>query len=167
MKKVIVLGAMVVALASCGNSSEHEGHDHAAADSSAATSGSFGSKIDESGVISMDSLLAMVKSGQSDISGIKVEGKVTEACQAKGCWMQIDKGDGTTMRVTFKDYGFFVPKDCAGKSAIMLGHAYMDTTAVEDLRHYAEDAGKSKEEIEKITAPEVELAFEAEGVIIK
>ncbi|MBK9320005.1 MAG: DUF4920 domain-containing protein [Bacteroidetes bacterium] len=115
----------------------------------------------------MDSLLAMVNAGNADINGVKVEGKVNEVCQAKGCWMQLDKGDGTTMRVTFKDYGFFVPKDCGGKSAIILGHAYMDTTAVEDLRHYAEDAGKSKEEIEKITEPEVELAFEAEGVLIK
>jgi hypothetical protein len=43
----------------------------------------------------------------------------------------------------------------------------MDTPAVEDLRHYAEDEGKSKEEIAKITEPLVELAFEAEGVIIQ
>ena len=131
------------------------------------STGTFGANIDESGALPVDSLLAMVGSGQSEINGIKVSGTITEACQAKGCWMKIDKGNGETMRVVFKDYGFFVPKDCGGKTAVMLGRAYMDTTSVEDLRHYAEDAGKSKEEIEKITQPEVELAFEAEGVIIR
>jgi hypothetical protein len=43
----------------------------------------------------------------------------------------------------------------------------MDTTSVDDLKHFAMDEGLSKEEIEKITQPKVELAFEAEGVIIK
>ncbi|MBK9399288.1 MAG: DUF4920 domain-containing protein [Bacteroidetes bacterium] len=166
MKKLFFLGVIAVALSSCSQTANNENNE-ANGDSTATTLLQFGAKIDEAGAISMDSLLAMVNAGNGDISGVKVEGKVNEVCQAKGCWMQLDKGDGTTMRVTFKDYGFFVPKDCGGKSAIILGHAYMDTTAVEDLRHYAEDAGKSKEEIEKITEPEVELAFEAEGVLIK
>lgn len=166
MKKIFYLGAIAIALSSCGQSAKTE-NQSTNADSTATASGAFGAKIDEAGAISMDSLLALVNSGNTDINGVKVEAKITECCQAKGCWMQLDKGDGTTMRVTFKDYGFFVPKDCGGKSAIVLGHAYMDTTAIEDLRHFAEDAGKSKEEIAKITAPEVELAFEAEGVIIK
>ncbi len=166
MKKIICLAAVVIAVSSCSQPASNE-NQTSGADSATAVVSSFGEKIDETGAISMDSLLAMVKAGSTDINGIKVEGKVTDVCQAKGCWMQLDKGDGSTMRVTFKDYGFFVPKDCGGKMAVILGHAYMDTTAVEDLRHFAEDAGKSKEEIEKITEPEVELAFEADGVLIK
>ena len=71
------------------------------------------------------------------------------------------------MRVTFKDYAFFVPKDASGKTVIMDGYAYKNVTTVAELRHYAEDAGKPKEEIEKITEPESELVFEAHGVIIK
>lgn len=170
MKKILLLlsiASTVVGLSACSNSAEQSGN--ASADSSAVAAGgnTFGAKIDENGAISMDSLLAMVAAGQTDISGVKVSGKVNEVCQAKGCWMNMDKGDGSGMRVTFKDYGFFVPKDCGGKTAIVLGHAYMDTTAVEDLRHYAEDEGQSKEQIAKITEPKVELAFEAEGVIIK
>jgi hypothetical protein len=42
-----------------------------------------------------------------------------------------------------------------------------DTTTVAQLRHYAEDAGKSKEEIAKITEPKIELTFMADGVIVK
>ena len=62
---------------------------------------------------------------------------------------------------------FFVPKDASGKTAIFEGVAYNDTIPVNDLKHYAEDEGKSKEEIEKITKPEVTISFEAHGVIIK
>lgn len=169
MKKVIYLlvATALVSLASCGNTGKEENKETAGAEGATASTGSFGAKIDEAGAIPMDSLLAMVSAGQTDITSVKVEGKVNEVCQAKGCWMNLEKGDGTGMRVTFKDYGFFVPKDCGGKTAIIQGHAYMDTTTVEDLRHYAEDEGKSNEEIEKITAPLIELAFEADGVIIK
>ena len=49
----------------------------------------------------------------------------------------------------------------------MQGMAYMDTTSVDMLRHLAEDAGKSQEEIDAITQPELTLAFEATGVVIK
>ena len=70
------------------------------------------------------------------------------------------------MRVTFKDYAFFMPKDLTGKRVVVEGYAYVDETPVDVLRHYAEDAGKSKEEIEKITEPKREVAYEASGVVI-
>ena len=40
-------------------------------------------------------------------------------------------------------------------------------TSVEELKHYAEDAGETQEVIDAITEPEISLAFEAKGVIIK
>ena len=73
---------------------------------------------------------------------------------------------GEDMRITFKDYKIFVPKDLIGKEIILDGFAYSDTTSVEDQRHYAEDAGKSKAEIARITKPKKELAFEAKGVVV-
>lgn len=165
MKKLVFFGAIIVALSSCGSKSNEESAN-ATGDSTAVAS-KFGADIDDAGAISMDSLVAMINSGATSIENVKVEGKINSACQTKGCWMTVDKSDGSTMRVSFKDYGFFVPKDCAGKSAVMLGRAFVDTTSIEDLRHYAKDDGKSKEEIEKITEPEYALSFEADGVIIK
>lgn len=125
----------------------------------------FGKQIDEHGAISMKELLIEMK-GQEAIP-VKVTGKVVESCKVKGCWMTIDQGNGSAMRVKFKDYAFFVPKDSEGKTAIIEGTAMMETTSVEELQHYALDAGKSKEEIEAITQPESQLIFEAEGVILK
>ncbi len=81
--------------------------------------------------------------------------------------MNIEKRDVTIMMIRIKDYNFFMPFNCSGKTAILHGNAYMDTVSVEDLRHYAEDAGKTEEEIAKITESKLELAFEADGVVLK
>ena len=80
--------------------------------------------------------------------------------------MTVKLDDENEMMVRFKDYGFFVPFDCDGKNAVFEGVAFHDTTLVADLRHYAEDAGKSAEEIEAITEPEISTGFLANGVII-
>ena len=135
-----------------------------ASNNSVAQENHYGAKIDANGAITVKELVTKME-GKEEMTA-KVEGKVSEVCQAKGCWMTIDKGDGTTMRVTFKDYGFFVPKNISGKTVIINGTASVTTTSVEELKHYAEDAKKSKEEIAKITAPKKELSFEADGVIV-
>ena len=126
-----------------------------------------GERITEEGAISVAELVKRME-GKHDLRlDAKVEAKITEVCLKKGCWMLVDLENGKTMRVTFKDYGFFVPLECAGKTVIMEGAAYYKTTPVTLLRHYAEDAGKSKKEIQKIKNPEHDLAFEATGVLLK
>jgi hypothetical protein len=80
--------------------------------------------------------------------------------------MKADIGNGREMMIRFKDYAFFVPKDVVGKPVILHGKAYQETLSVAQLQHYAEDAGKSKEEIARITKPQTSLHFEADGVII-
>ncbi len=97
----------------------------------------------------------------------RVTGTVTDVCQVKGCWMKVALDNGKTMRVSFKDYGFFMPKDIAGKTVVFEGTAKKTETSVAELKHYAEDAGKSKEEIEKINSPLKEVTFVANGVYIK
>ena len=98
---------------------------------------------------------------------IKIEGEILSSCPKKGCWMEM-KLDNDTVFVKFKDYGFFVPKKgIAGKKAVISGKLSLDTLKVSELKHYAEDAGKSEEEIALITEPIYELGFIADGVIIK
>lgn len=97
---------------------------------------------------------------------VEVKGEVESVCQVKGCWMKIKLANGETMRVTFKDYGFFMPKDLAGNSVIFKGVPTVSTTSVKDLKHFAKDAGKTDEEIAQITEPKVEMTFEATGVLI-
>jgi hypothetical protein len=124
----------------------------------------FGEKIKDKGAISTTELAQKAKSKPE--CEAKVSGVVESVCQVKGCWMKVKMADGQSMRVTFKDYGFFMPKDIAGKTVVFEGTAKTKTTSVDELRHYAEDAGKSKEEIAKITEPKTELTFEANGVLV-
>ena len=98
---------------------------------------------------------------------MKVQGTILSSCPKKGCWMQV-KVETDTLQVTFKDYGFFVPKKgLENKTVIIEGFAKRDTLSIQKLRHYAEDAGKSKADINQINNPEFKISFVANGVIIK
>ncbi len=98
---------------------------------------------------------------------VKIQGKIISTCPMKGCWMKMNVNNDTLL-VRFKDYGFFVPKTGSeGKSVIINGKLSTDTLSVGQLKHYAEDAGKTKYEISLITKPEITLSFLADGVIIK
>jgi hypothetical protein len=127
--------------------------------------GSFGEPIDKKGAVSVKKLAQ--KMDEAESLDIKVKGTITEVCQAKGCWMTLDLGNDELMRVKFKDYGFFVPKDAVGKTAIIKGVAKNEIVGVDELKHLAEDAGRSEKEINAIDKPKEELTFVAEGVIIK
>lgn len=104
--------------------------------------------------------------GDKKTVDMKIEGRVVDVCKKKGCWMTLEMPNGDPMRVTFKDYAFFMPMDIVGKKVVLDGLARKQTISVETLRHYAEDAKKSPEEVAKITDPKKELAFEAKGVVI-
>ena len=96
-----------------------------------------------------------------------ITGQIIDVCPKKGCWMNV-KVDTDTVFVKFKDYGFFVPKSgIEGKQVLMSGKIFKDTISVERLRHYAEDAKKSIEEIEKINTPEYKINIIASGVAIR
>lgn len=125
---------------------------------------SFGEKITEQGFVTGEEFLK--KLGNADSLEIKIKAPISSVCQKKGCWMHVDLGNDKSMMVRFKDYGFFVPKDAEGDEVLMQGKAFKETLTVEMLRHYAEDAGKSKEEIMAITEPQEKLSFEANGVIV-
>ena len=79
--------------------------------------------------------------------------------------MTMDMGSGNNIMVRFKDYGFFMPLDAEG-SVIVSGKAYIDETSIDDLKHYAEDAGASEQAIEAILSPEKTYSFEADGVLL-
>ena len=127
--------------------------------------GTYGDEINEKGAITVDAMIA--KLDEADTVNIKVRGEITATCAMKGCWMNLIMADGQEMRVTFKDYGFFVPSEgMEGNEALIEGILTRTVTDVETLKHYASDAGKSAEEIDAITEAKEELAFEAVGVII-
>ena len=125
----------------------------------------YGDTITGEGAIDPSEFLALMDG--KDSLNVKIEAKIKEVCKKKGCWMKMDIA-GNESFVRFKDYGFFVPLEGVdGKMAVMEGVAFTDTLSVDFLKHLAEDAGRSEEEIAAIDAPEIGVNFEAFGVIIR
>jgi hypothetical protein len=95
---------------------------------------------------------------------ISVKGVVTDVCPKKGCWVTVKTEDGSPFFVKMKDYAFFVPTALKGKSIVLEGTAEKKITSVEELKHYAKDAKKTKAEIDAITKPKEEIRFMADGI---
>ena len=94
----------------------------------------------------------------------KVIAKVLDVCSQKGCWLTLAINDSTEAFVKMKDYAFFAPLAIKGKTIVMDAKASYKTISVEELKHYAEDANKSKEEIDAIKQPKKEIRFMASGI---
>ena len=125
---------------------------------------SYGTGFDLLNVVSMDYLIEKVENSPDSVQ-LKVKGKIIDVCSKKGCWMTIELPNKQELMVRFKDYGFFVPIDSSGE-VIINGLAYINNTSVDELRHYAKDAGASINEIESIIEPKITYNFEADGVLL-
>lgn len=102
------------------------------------------------------------------VNNIQFVSTIESVCKKKGCWMRVDLGKGEEQSfVRFKDYAFFMPLDAEKSNVVVHGKAFVSELSVAKLRHYAEDEGKSKEEIAKITKPQLLYNFEADGVYLK
>lgn len=129
---------------------------------------SFGKPIISDDAIDASSMASHYKTMNiGDSINSKMTATVNKVCQAKGCWMTLNIGDDEKVMVKFKDYGFFMPKDIAGKEVIINGKAFVNEVSVDEQRHYAEDEGKTPEEIAKIIEPKRTYSFEADGVLLK
>lgn len=129
---------------------------------------SFGDQIYEDNAMSAAEMSEKYANmAVADTMKTKFTATVTEVCQAKGCWMRLKMNDGQETMVRFKDYGFFMPMDIAGKEVTVNGLAFVEEMSVEDQKHYAKDGGKSDAELAKITSVKKTLGFEADGVLLK
>jgi Domain of unknown function (DUF4920) len=124
----------------------------------------YGEKVNPEGAVSLSDV-AQKLSGNGMVD-TKFKAKIIEVCPNKGCWLKLQVNDSTTAMVQMKDYGFFLPLAAKGKTVVLEGEVKMKNTSVEELRHYAEDAKKTKEEIAAITKPEKEIRVTAKGIVI-
>ena len=124
----------------------------------------YGAVVKPEGAIPVADLTEQLKKAESVET--KVKAKVVDVCSKKGCWMALQMPDSSKVFVKMKDYGFFVPLEMIGRTVVLDGEAFVKTTSVAELRHYAEDAKKSKEEVAAITKPEKEIRFTAKGIVV-
>lgn len=166
MKKIILLFAISLVMFSCkdNNKTAEVKVEDAKQDIAYA---SFGKEINDADALTSERMMVHYKGLKAgDTINSKVKGKIIEVCSKKGCWMTLDMDGENQVMVKFKDYGFFMPLNAQG-DVVMNGKAYVSETSVDELRHYAADAGKSEEEIAAITDPKFEYGFLADGVLLK
>jgi hypothetical protein len=120
-------------------------------------------KVDETAAISVAELVARMDKS-TDPQTVTLKAPLSAVCQNAGCWVQVPKPDGKPLMVRFKNHFTIPPATPSGTESFIHGVAYWDTVSVKMLRHYAEDAGKTPEEINKITQPEFKLNFEGDGI---
>jgi hypothetical protein len=164
MKNIFVVLVLVAFAFGCKN--EKKSEENSTVNEEIAYA-SFGDKIEAEGAIKAVELAEKYKTmAEGDTLVTKVTAKINEVCSTKGCWMRLDLENAEEVMVRFKDYGFFMPLNATGE-VIVNGKAFVTEISVDELKHYAEDAGKSEAEIAAITEAEKTFAFEADGVLLK
>lgn len=129
---------------------------------------SFGEEITPENTLNANEMQAKFENLKpGDTIETKFKTTVNSVCKMKGCWMTLVLPDGENSTIKFKDYAFFVPKDIEGKTVIVAGKAFIDEVSVEDQKHFAEDGGQSKAEIEAIKEPKKTRSLLAHGVLLK
>ncbi len=166
MKKIVLFLTIGLALIACKNESKNTETIVEEVKEEIAYA-SFGMEINDADALESNRMMEHYKSmKEGDTINSKMKAKINEVCSAKGCWMTLDMDGENEVMVKFKDYGFFMPLNAEGE-VVVNGKAFVSETSVEELRHYAEDAGKSQEEIEAITEPKKTYSFVADGVLLK
>ena len=166
MNKIFLIALLALTIGACkdsGNQLENQQNKEAEVTQDYV---SFGAEISNDEALDASAMMALYADlKEGDTLAAKFQAPVNSVCKMKGCWMRLAVGDQEAF-VKFKDYDFFVPKYLSEVEVIVSGKAYVSKTSVEDLKHFAQDAGKTQEEIDAITEPELSLDFMADGVLV-
>jgi hypothetical protein len=102
----------------------------------------FGSPISPGTAVALSSVMEKPDAFQDQ--SLIVDAKVRRNCTRRGCWMEIADGsaDAPGCRVTFKDYGFFVPLDSAGSKARVQGTVQVRVVPGPEVEHLESEGAK-------------------------
>lgn len=129
---------------------------------SEAVSPQLGGTVDANTAITVDQLIASADSYTG--KEVTVKGTIREVCQKKGCWHTLASSNpDQNLMVKDKEYQIFLPKDSAGKTAVIRGNFSVEVIPLEEARHYAQDAGKDPA---TITEAPKSFLMDAAGVSI-
>lgn len=172
MKKSILLLSGVFFLASCADAPKEETPateevvvEEVIAEDEQVYPYFAGAEFDRTKAVTETEVIEILNDFDGNPTEVIFTTEITENCKKKGCWMKVAAGE-EDIRVSFKDYDFFVPLDSEGHETTISGILYYDTLSVEQLKHYAMDAEASQDSLDKITEPIITLSYEATGVYV-
>ena len=156
MKKIVFVFTIILC-AFIGNSQPPAGD--------AKPGDTYGEKITADNAVPINEAVTKLNEGTETLN-TKIKAKIVDVCPKKGCWLKLQLNDKETAMVKMKDYGFFLPLAAKGKTVVIDGELKKKSISVAELKHYAEDAKKSKEEMDAITKPENEVRVTAKGIVV-
>ncbi len=119
-----------------------------------------GAPVSDGRAIAVTQLVASARTYTA--KAVVVEGVITNECTEKGCWMQVaPTADTKGMRVTFKDYGFFIPQSMVGRRARMEGVTRVTTHSRAAADHLI---GEGAQLARNADGTATEVQFVAHGV---
>lgn len=99
----------------------------------------FGAPLaDDADGISLRELLAAADAHAGE--PVRVTTEIAQVCQKKGCFFIAREGEAVA-RVTFADYGFFIPTDAGGKTVTLVGTLTRESISAAQAAHFAADLG--------------------------
>ncbi len=125
--------------------------------------------IDANDAIESDKMFTSFQENGSFEGKIKVT--INEVCQKAGCWINIEKSNGETVMVFFRDH-FTIPIDgTTGKNAILYGSLNADTLSVDFQKHLLDDAKEAgetvtEEEYNAIIEDKIDMTFDCESILV-
>lgn len=120
---------------------------------------SFGEVFEVKNPVEIAQAIGSIEKQSGAFDG-QLKGQVHKVCEKKGCWM-ILKSESQEVRITFKDYGFFVPLDLQQKWVVAQGRLEKKQLSLKEARHYAKDAGLDPKTIKESPT---EYHFVATGI---
>ncbi len=163
MRKLFVLLPFIVLFAACQTETPADVALEATADYD-----TYGTALTPEGAVSVQTVLAEPDryTGQT----VKLEGRVSEVCQMRGCWATLVT-DAGTVRIQMprleddSDYVFTLPKDISGRFVVATGTLEAHTIPADEQRHYDEDAGVAKDA--SAYQDKIELRLKPTGVLVQ
>jgi hypothetical protein len=94
---------------------------------------------------------------------VLVTGVVRSSCSRKGCWMQLAASPDAeeTVRVTFRNYAFFIPLDARGMEARAVGVVQVRKLEAAEVDHLVEEGALIRRDDDGTAT---EISFVASGV---
>jgi hypothetical protein len=150
-----LLACAFLSLVACKSAPEETSSSAAPAPAAAAPARKvFGAPLGQSPAVA---LADVIKTPERFAEGrVLVEGAVRQACTRKGCWMELSEAP-PGCRVTFKDYGFFVPTDSAGSKARVEAKVETKVIKPELVAHLESEGAKFPDKAADGSAKEVRL----------
>jgi len=102
-----------------------------------ATSETFGSPLNST--LPKVTLANLLTNGEQHLGKhIALETRIAKVCQRKGCFFIAQQGKHS-VRISFKDYGFFIPTDSSGKTVTLTGELVKKERNEKQAQHFSKD----------------------------